>query len=1484
MLIPRVLPLSACLLSLIASIPSYAVDWNATRDLKKNELLGSPQELGNPNPTVPEWSYGYRGISDLGSTNITLYAGDEHENRLGNSPSLQGWVHRAADGPAIAANTGDAPVVIADGFRPINPGEAQIAPGRGGPASVVRWTAPQHAKYAISTYWLKTDLHQDHGLVSGVVVDGKVLYSKTWFNNDSPGYTNTLDLPAGAVVDFVMGPTENYEYGNAKFNAVITQFLGSLPPVSSVSARAERAPIKSNTPWTFTATYATPAGAENLKLRVQSTLTPSVEGSWTDLPEATYMTRNGDAWALQVASIPTGSRWFRVIASASRLSDAVSPSMGPYLVLPAIDSAEANWNLSRDLKTTELLGSPLELAIPNALVSEWSYGYRPIADLATTTFTPFNVAEHDNALGNSTDLQGWLHRADDGPLIAANTGANPIVASGGFGPINPGEAGIWPGRGGPAAVARWTAPQTARYRINAYWKKIDFGRDNGLISGVVLDGKVLYNQTWYNADSPSYAGTVAIAAGSVLDFVMGPTGDYQYGGSKFNVTLTILLGDLSPVASTSARAERAPIKSSTPWTFTATYPTPPGVTDLKLRVQSTFTPAEEGSWTDLPGNPYMTRDGDVWTLAATSIPTGSRSFRILAAAPNYVDGRSDLMGPYVVLPDVPAGVPEWNAALDLKRNELLGSPSESMNPNPTAGEWSYGYRKEADLASTQLTRFSAAEHIRTGGNSPDLHGWFHSMSDGPSIYANVGEQPVVVTFCCGPLVPIDPNEVALWPGSDGSAAVVRWTAPLTAQYKISAYWRKTDTHGGGGCQSAVVVDGKVLFQQAWGNDSTPGYTNTVAINAGSVVDFVLGPNGDFNFDGSKFNATIGLQTLGTLPAFGAVSASPGVAPVRSSNPWSFRATYSSPVPDLKLRVQSTLTPDDESSWSDLPGGAAMTKVGADWVLDTTDVPTGVRSFRVLASAPFFSDRISTLIGPFTVQEGIGPFGAYVVNTPPPFRAGNFWFFELEQASQLPGIQVRIQSVQTGANDWTDLPGGGQMTRQGNIWALTNSSIPAGTLSFRAIASAPGYSDRIGLLLQGVEVLPPVPATTVPIKGSGRHVLSLDSIPETKSPGEIFVAALDKATEVFVGITGTNSAAIASAKFAALINLAAIDYARAEMQILANQSVQAPAILLGPNTSLVLSGKVIGELALAPGALLPQVGDGVVSQGGGNVVSQGGGNVVSQGGGNLTHDATTAQLLTSDGAGLLTSDGAGLLTSDGAGLLTSDGAGLIGHDGASFRPVVPLGGGKTVPSGGKAPAGLNLIQPSFTGQLTVEGNYTQFAGALIVAIAGTNTLAEGAQQFDQLVVSGTATLSGGCILVGLFNPVDQTNRHEVFLPPLGSTFDVIVAKEIHATPALSIRGSFVWGDGLFFKGSVVTRPDGMQALRLTVAQFPPILGFERTTDGGLKLGFAPGYADYSIDSASAVSPSLWTLYSTGTNVITVSPNDASRFFRLSKPTP
>ena len=72
-------------------------------------------------------------------------------------------------------------------------------------------------------------------------------------------------------------------------------------------------------PWTFTATL--DSAAAGLFVRVQSSLTPDIEGSWADLPGGGQMTRNGSLWTLEATLIPAGTRFFRVIAAATGLQD-----------------------------------------------------------------------------------------------------------------------------------------------------------------------------------------------------------------------------------------------------------------------------------------------------------------------------------------------------------------------------------------------------------------------------------------------------------------------------------------------------------------------------------------------------------------------------------------------------------------------------------------------------------------------------------------------------------------------------------------------------------------------------------------------------------------------------------------------------------------------------------------------------------------------------------------------------------------------------------------------------------------------------------------------------------------------------------------------------------------------------------------------------------------------------------------------------------
>lgn len=91
---------------------------------------------------------------------------------------------------------------------------------------------------------------------------------------------------------------------------------------------------------------------------------------------------------------------------------------------------------------------------------------------------------------------------------------------------------------------------------------------------------------------------------------------------------------------------KSPPKTGNTWTFSATQTST--AANLTVRFQSTETPASEGSWTDLPVHVATTRAGNGWTSNTYNIPSGSRYFRAISAAPGWVDSISAQAGPYTV--------------------------------------------------------------------------------------------------------------------------------------------------------------------------------------------------------------------------------------------------------------------------------------------------------------------------------------------------------------------------------------------------------------------------------------------------------------------------------------------------------------------------------------------------------------------------------------------------------------------------------------------------------------------------------------------------------------------------------------------------------------------------------------------------------------------------------------------------------------------
>lgn len=597
---------------------------------------------------------------------------------------------------------------------------------------------------------------------------------------------------------------------------------------------------------------------------------------------------------------------------------------------------------------------------------------------------------------------------------------------------------------------------------------------------------------------------------------------------------------------------------------------------------------------------------------------------------------------------------------------------------------------------------------------------------------------------------------------------------------------------------------------------------------------------------------------GVPPSLSAISSfgeSPGVTPVRSNNPWQFTAHFTDIVSDLRLRVQSTTTTNSEASWVDLPGNPFMSNVDGNWTLNitdvptgTTDVPTGSRFFRVIAAAPGYFDSDSVTLGPENVLDGIAPLSFFHGETVEPYQNGVLWTFTTTESSVISDLRLRVQATTTPTNQlsWTDLPGGGQMGHHESTWTLDTTNVPIGNEFFRIVASAPTYVDRISPVGGPYNIVAKLPDIWITNSVIGFHVKDMDAVAEMQQAGTVYAQAVGAAS-VLYSFTGNIK------QYIAALTLASDQYSSVVLSVGPGQTLINPAINVGPRTSVELKGTVKTDFSVG----VPLIGqDGLITQDGAGIM----------------YDQKAAQMITQDG-GTLVSHGGGSLVSNGGGSLVSNGGGsftgkaVAAATGASKTPLIPSS--KTPPT-----------QPTFTGQMTIDGNYSQFSGAtLSIAIAGTNTLSDGAQQFDQLVVTGTANLLGGTIAFGLFNPDDQTNQDNVFQPPDGAAFDVVVASNI-VVGAVQFVGP-IWGDGQFFTGSVVIRPDGLQAVRLVATHIPPKIALQNF-NSALQLIYATNYTGYTIESSSSLSSSNWTAFSTGTNVVTINPTNACQYFRLSKP--
>ncbi len=195
------------------------------------------------------------------------------------------------------------------------------------------------------------------------------------------------------------------------------------------------------------------------------------------------------------------------------------------------------------------------------------------------------------------------------------------------------------------------------------------------------------------------------------------------------------------------------------------------------------------------------------------------------------------------------GATSWTASADLIANEIPdgGGGTETTNPNFKVPEWSYGFRDA--VASTSQTLFALADHNNSIAGFPAIQGWQNSF------------MTVAVNVSGSAVGSLGPGQLTVHPMATADPFtfnVIRWTAPITGTYQLSASWFVPSLTSDG-VDAHVVVNGISLFDTVVGPNATQSTSQSLLLVAGTFLDFVVGPGtATTTNDSTTFEAVITL--------------------------------------------------------------------------------------------------------------------------------------------------------------------------------------------------------------------------------------------------------------------------------------------------------------------------------------------------------------------------------------------------------------------------------------------------------------------------------------------------------------------------------------------------------------------------------------------------------------------------------------------------
>lgn len=687
----------------------------------------------------------------------------------------------------------------------------------------------------------------------------------------------------------------------------------------------------------------------------------------------------------------------------------------------------------------------------------------------------------------------------------------------------------------------------------------------------------------------------------------------------------------------------------------------------------------------------------------------------------------------------------WAAGVDLITNEIADAPEEKNSTNATNPMWSYGYRSGA--LGTAFTPFAPEQH-QNGVGHPEVDGW----SAGAAVLANTAGADVTLALDGVTSKTVRAGQLVLQPSAT-QYAVVRWVAPEKGTYSIAARWADIDASGGNGAAAHVVVNGVEVAGEATsfdpsGTAASSGYVwpnggqaemppRSFRFEAGDKVDFVVGAAGDATADRTAFNAVIR-----RTPSI--VLAAPAMV-----------------VAGQDLRVTAS------------PGAGDSVKKVA--------LRINGRNFGTDAVAPF------EFICP-NLTPGVYHIEAEAVDASKVLGASNALTVTVLDA---PVSTAATKSVNAGngsaaaasaaGNTYEAITSG--LWSQADIWKRKSDGANG----------IPGPAD-VAIVGRAVQVTLTENVTVRKLYCEGRVAGDAGNTRGLTVTDELSMFGLLRDLTVNIPETGTFSnvrgaAFLENAKVNCRGNMVlsqSLYGGGSDLKIEGSAKLRTPPASGGPVTLAVNALDLGGSVSATAGSRV--VTSSAVIRGTVSLVGADGASLVGSDG---------ASLIGADGASLVGADGASLVGADGASLVGADGASLVGADGASLGKIdsasfitgsgstvgndasvaaaAPAGSGQFVFAGGTLTGTGNFVgnvvnngaffSPGNSGGIIrIIGNYSQGQQATTVLEIGGKT--PNPPQFDQLQISGTASLAGSLIVRTINNYTPPAD--EPFIPILYSS--------------------------------------------------------------------------------------------------------------------